>query len=302
MPDANAQADLRGIDIQKLAVGFSEEDILFKKFCTVTPTAAREIRWYQKTSGFLDSSDTTAITASQIANVDFKSRPVVVEQSWTRQTSYVRKYFVESPLISDEDIRDCDPDILATNLHDLTRAVNYQVDARIWDVMTVSRQVTGATINVVDIGVSGTWTGELVGASTNPVKNILSAKQKIRAYGYNPENGVLFLNSHDHGALLNWLISTKGSSIPSYSSERVGDGVVMNILGLRVVVSENVTANFACVYSNEAVRWKEFVPTTARTVEEVGIGTKIRVWEEGEGLLEQPRGVCILSGTGIVAL
>jgi len=118
MADTSAEADIRGIDIDKLAKGFAEEEIVMKRFCNVTSTSAREIRWYQKTAGFLDSTDTTAITASQISNTAFKARPFVVEQSWTRQTSYVRKYFVESPWISQEDIKDNDVDILAANVRD----------------------------------------------------------------------------------------------------------------------------------------------------------------------------------------
>ena len=90
MADTNAQADIRGIDIDRLAKGFADEDNIFKQYCTVSTTSAREIRWYKKTSGFLDSVDTSGITSSQIANVAFKARPVVVEQSWTRQTSYIR--------------------------------------------------------------------------------------------------------------------------------------------------------------------------------------------------------------------
>ncbi len=113
----------------------------------MTPTNAREIRWYQKTSGFLDSTNTTGITASQIENTSDKSSPVVVEQSWTRTTSYVRKYFVESPTISDEDLRDSDIDILAGNVRDLVRAVARQVDSRIYTVLSTGTGVlTGAAI------------------------------------------------------------------------------------------------------------------------------------------------------------
>ena len=113
---SSGEANIRGLDIDKLAKGFGDEQNQFKKVCTLSTTAAREIRWYKKTSGFLDSTDTTGITASQIANTAERALPVVVEQSWTRQTSYVRKYFVESPTISMEDIKDTDVDILATNV------------------------------------------------------------------------------------------------------------------------------------------------------------------------------------------
>ena len=146
MADTSSMAEIRGIDIDKLAKGFADEESFFKKFVVVSATSAREVRWYQKTSGYLDSTDTTGITASQIANVAPKARPVVVEQSWTRNTSYVKKFFVESPTISDEDIRDSDIDILATNVRDLVRAVERQIDARIYTVISTGTGVlTGAS-------------------------------------------------------------------------------------------------------------------------------------------------------------
>ena len=51
--DTASEADIRGIDLNKLAVGFSEGVNKFKKFCAVSTTTAREIRWYKKTAGWL---------------------------------------------------------------------------------------------------------------------------------------------------------------------------------------------------------------------------------------------------------
>ena len=81
MADTNAMAEIRGIDIDKLAKGFADEESIFKKFVTNTSTKAREIRWYQKTSGFLDSSDTTGITSSHIANISFKALPFLEKKA-----------------------------------------------------------------------------------------------------------------------------------------------------------------------------------------------------------------------------
>lgn len=285
MADSSGQAEIRGLDIDKLAKGFANEALVLKKYVTVAPTKAREIRWYQKTAGFLDSPDTTAITASQIANTSSKSRPVVVEQSWTRKTSYVRKYFVESPTISEEDIKDSDVDILATNVRDLVLAVNNQVDTRIYNVLTES--LSPSTINTA----AATGTGWDDGTNGNPVLDLLVAKKNIRSYRYNPDGAVLYINQHEEQMLLNWLITTKGSSIPSYSSERVKDGVVMEILGLKVVVSANATTDYALVFvPKRAATWKQFMPTTSVVMNDPGIGKKIRVWEEGECLLTDPRG------------
>lgn len=289
MADTSGMADIRGIDIDKLAKGFADEENVFKKFLTNATTSAREIRWYQKTSGFLDSSDTTAITASQIANTSARSRPVVVEQSWTRNTSYIRKYFVESPLISIEDIKDTDVDILATLVRDLVRAVERQVDARIYTVLSAGTGVqTGAAT-------ADGWDDSATG---NPILDILTAKQAIRAYGYNPEGAVLAINSIEHKNLLNFLISVKGSSIPSFSSQKVESGVVMEILGCQVVVSENATTDQALIFvPQRAATWKSFSPITTAIVDDPGIGKKIRVFEEGEVLLTDPKACYLITDT-----
>lgn len=274
MADTNAMADIRGIDINKLAKGFADEEIKLKRFVTNSTTKAREIRWYQKTSGFLDSPDTTAITASQIANVSFKARPFVLEQSWTRQTSYVRKYFIESPILTDEDIRDTDIDILATNVRDLVRAVSHQVDLRIYTVLSAGAGNTNATNAPWD---TASFT------NVDMIEDLMEAKMNIRVDGYNPEGAILLLNSTDHKQMITWLISSKGSSIPSFASQKIETGVVMEILGLQVVIDENVTADEALIFiPGVAATWKSFTPLTTAVINDPGIGTKIRVWEEGE--------------------
>jgi len=292
MADNSGMGQIRGIDIDKLAKGFADEQNVFKKFCTQTSTSAREIRWYSKTAGFLDSPDTSGITASQIANTSDRSRPVVVEQSWTRNTSYVRKYFVESPLISDEDIKDTDIDILASNVRDLVRAVERQVDQRIINVITES--YTPANIQTVAATADG-WDDSATG---NPILDLLTAKQMIRAYGYDPEGAVLAINSVEHRNLLNFLISVKGSSIPSFAAQKVESGVVMELLGLRVVVSENVTTDYALVFvPQRAATWKSFTPVSSVVIDDPMIGKKIRVSEEGECLLTDPKAVCLITDT-----
>jgi len=288
MADGSGQADIRGLDIDKLAKGFADEENVFKNFCTISSTNARELRWYKKTSGFLDSTDTTGITASQIANTSEKSLPVVVEQTWTRQSSYVKKYFVESPLISMEDIKDTDVDILATNIRDLVRAVARQVDKRIYDVLTTDNGNTAAA--------TATW-DNATQANVNIVKDLLTAKKLIREDGYNPEGAFLLLTPGDHELMLTNLIFTKGSSIPQFASAQVsGKGVVMEILGLNVVVSTNVDADEAAVVvPQRCMTWKSFMPITAVTIEEKGIGTKIRCWEEGEAIMTDVNACSIIT-------
>lgn len=293
MADTSGQADIRGLDIDKLAKGFADEDLILKKFVTNSTTSAREVRWYQKTSGFLDSADTTGITASQGVGVAEGARPTVIQQSWTRNTSRVRKFFFESPFISEEDIKDSDIDVLATNVRDITRAVGHQVELHIWNILTENQSASNINSNATN----APWnTASYTGV--NIVEDLMEAKMNIRNQGYNPEGAVLMLSPLDHKSLITWLIDGKGSSIPSFASARVGDGVVMEILGLRVVVSTVVTADYACVFVPErACTYKSFIPITARMVEEVGIGSKIRVWEEGIAILTDPKAVNLITNT-----
>jgi hypothetical protein len=72
----------------------------------------------------------------------------------------------------------------------------------------------------------------------------------------------------------------------------------MELLGLRVVIEDGVTVSKALVFVPErAATWKSFVPITAVQVKDEGIGTKIRVWEEGECILTDPNAVNIITNT-----
>ena len=287
MVDNSGQQDIRGVNIDKLAKGFADEENKFKMLCTISPTSAREIRFFRKTAGFLDSADTTAITASQIANTAERARPVVVEQSWTRVTAYARKYFVESPFISIEDIQGTDVDILATNVRDLVRAVARQVDKRIYDVITADNGNTNAATAAWDAA-----------SGQDPVEDILNAKQLIRADGYDPEGAYILMNALAHKSLMTWLITTKGSMIPSWASDKMGSGTVQNILGLKVIVSENVDADeVAVVVPQRCMTWKAFTPLTSAVITDPGIGKKIRVWEEGEAIMTDTNACCIITNT-----
>ena len=298
--DTAAEADIRGIDIDKLVKGFGELVPTFKNYVTKSKTKSREIRWYRKGLSLataqnpLDTPTTQGVTLSQISNTSFKSRPFVVEQSWERQTSYVKKYFVESPMISIEDIKDSDVDILAGNVRELVKAVHFKVDRRIYDVLT--NATTSGTPNPSTVlNTTASVDGWQATATCNPISDLLNAKMEILDSGYNPEGAFCLMTPLEHKSLLNFLINVKGSSIPPFATEKVRSGVVMELLGLKIIVSPNATDDWVITFLQSAVIWKSFVPLTSVVIDEPGIGKKIRVWEEGEGLLAHPRAVHVIS-------
>tara|TARA_Y100000310_G_C20634080_1_gene790253 strand:+ start:663 stop:1568 length:906 start_codon:yes stop_codon:yes gene_type:complete len=299
MADAVGQAEIRGLHIQKLVTGFADEKSLLKPLTRQSKTDSREIRWFQKTAGFLDSTDTTGITASKIINVPERSLPTIVGQTWTRNTSYVKKFFVESETISDEDIKDSDVDVLATTIRDLVRAVANQVDIRVYSTLIEAAAATPTTPNptntLTTVATADGWDDEATG---NPIKDILTGNRKIRAQSYDTNSIVLYINPIEHENLMNFLITVKGSSIPAFSSQAVVKGQVMEILGNRVIVSQNATTDNALQFiPGVSVAWKSFGNITSEVMRDPGIGRKVRVWEHGEGLLENPKSVHQITDT-----
>ena len=297
MVDKSREADIRGIDINKLATGFADEAIVMKSFVTMAKAGARELRWYQKTAGFLDSTSATDFTTSQIYNTSFGSLPVVVEAGWTRQTSYVKKFFVESPTFTIEDLKDNDIDLMATNVRDLVRAVSNQVDIRIYNVVCDKSTLTGDQASGTSVpsaaGTADGWDDEVTG---NPILDILTALESIRTYRYDPSGAVMLLHPGDYTSLVNWLINVKGSSIPNFSSEKVKSGIVTEILGVRVVVNTTFDEDFATIFvPKTTAKWKQFMPLTTAWVDDPGIGKKLRIWEEGEAILENPNSAYVIS-------
>ena len=291
MADTSAQAEIRGIAIDRIARGYADEVMVMKKFVTISPTSARQVRWYQMTAGIYSTTDTTTMTTARLST-DFKARPESVEPSFTRNTSYVLKWMLESPLISNEDIDDNDPELWMKTIDILTRAVSYEVDRHIWDVITESR--TAVNINTVTI--VDEWDDP---ANATPVQDIMEAKEEIANYNYDISNCVLMITPSSATDLMNWIIAQKGANVPDFASQKIVDGVVTSFLGCQVVVSNVVTSDYACVFvPMVACTYKQFKPISTAIVEEPAIGKKFRVYEEGIALLTDPKAVTLLDNIG----
>jgi hypothetical protein len=287
MADTAGMAEIRGIDINKLVEGFADVDIVLKKYVRVINTTAREMRWYSKTAGYLSSPTTTGMTTDLI-ETSAKSMPVVIENSYTRNTSYVRKFFASSPLLSIEDLNDCDPDIWGDIVKDAVRAVNKKVDSRILTVLDASGCGTAAA----------TGNGWNVDADADPMLDFLAAIESIENYGYASNDLIAYMNPAEKKWLLRWLITVKGSSIPGFSSSKVENGDVMQFLGVKIISDPNRPTDTVTIFSpSKAVIWREFMPTTSAIIDEPGVGKTVRVWCEGEAVRPNPYAVFKLTDT-----
>ena len=300
MADTSGEADIRGINIDRLAKGFADlEPNPLKNNILNAKTTSREIRWYQKTSGFLDTPDTTGITATGIVHTE-GALPQVAEQSWTRTSSYVKEFMLESPIITDQDIKDTDIDVFGTNVRDIVRGVQRKVGIRVYSIMTnaaVATPTIPLTNGALTVQRTAATDGWNVAATGNPIKDLLIGQRKFRQKGYDPIGSYVGLNSLEHQYLIDYIVNVKGSSIPGFSSEQLKKGVVMEMLNMNFIVDEIFTTDYVIQWVKEAVKWKSFSNITAVKIVYPLIGVKIRVREEGEAILENPNGVHVISDT-----
>ena len=294
MADSVEMADIRGMEIDKVVKGFALIEYVFKNVCTVTSTSANQIRWYQETA-----ADLTATTPQAVANISPLSVFTTLEPTWTQQNSYVKKYAAEA-MISMEDIKSTDIDVVVRTLLRLTRAVVKQVDTRIWNVLTQDQTIAGMTIqhfDVTDVG-GFQWDGFAAASGADIIKDIAHAKKMLTDYDYVADGATLFVSGKDYESITRWLISFKGSSIPQYASDKVSNGIVMQLLGVNIRVSNNVsTSGAALVVPGRACTWKSYTDTTSVAIVDPGLGTKFRVWEMGEAILTDPKAVVYLTNT-----
>jgi len=286
MADANGQALIRGLDIDKASKDMLEEATIFKNECKFESTSSRQIRWYQKTSGYL-----TTTTPAKISNIPYGARPFVLRQTWTRNTSYTKKYLLDSEMIDMEDETDSDVQIWMNTAEDLTGAVAFDRDGDVWDVVSESQSPT--LIN--DVTSVAAWDAA---SGQNPYADVTEAEQLIREQTKKTPTLKIYLSAKDHKSLKDWLVTTKGSSIPGFSSQLVENKQLLVFDSKQVIVSENVTADYAMVANLErAAIYKEFSGLKTSIITEDQIGRKLRVGTNGITLLVRPKYVALISNT-----
>lgn len=171
MADTVEMQEIRGLDIDKAVKGFALTEYIFKSDCTVSSMSGDAVRWYQETA-----ADLTATAPSKVANISPLSSFPYLEVSWTRNTSYVKKFAAEG-FLSMEDMKSADIDVLARTLLRLTRAVAKQVDLAIYNVLTEN----DTPVNINTVATTAAWDA---GSGQDPIEDIMDAKYQISLYDY----------------------------------------------------------------------------------------------------------------------
>ena len=281
---------LRAEHIDKIVKGFALQEYRFKQLCMVNSSSAWSESYYKETATDLSATG----TGNSLKGVPRLAKFPYGEVSWTKATSYMLKHGIEGT-ISWEDAMMDNIDVIARTLLRISRAIAKSVDADIW--ATISENQTPSAINGLTIAAGYEW-DSAAAANRDPIQDILNAKKMIAEDNYDPDNGngYLVLSPKDYANLLgNANVRNAGQF---YTSDVTKNGKVGRILGLTIIVSNNVTADYAMVcIAKECATWKEAIPLTVKTIDDPGVSKTIRAWEIGVTQLTNPQAVCLISNT-----
>lgn len=281
----NGTANLRAEFVDGVVKGFAERSYKFKQAVMISSTSAWKNTFYRENATPLSSPAGNSIKAIPRG----AAYPQAVVQ-WEKVNSYLEKYGLEDSIFW-EDILTDDVDVQARTMFRIAEGVTKAVDDEIWNALTENR--TAVNIQSVAIAAGYCWDG----ASAAIIDNLMQAKQKIAEYNYDSAGLMVFISPKDHRSIMNYL-AEKGAQFPKVAEEVATNGVIGNLLGMTLVVSNSVTASYALVVKPKiCATWKQAVPLTTTTIEDPYKSVKIRAVEIGVTQVTDPKAVVLISNT-----
>ena len=287
MADTDREADLRYEHIDRAVKAVAKKEYKLKTLCSIDSSSAWTETYYRETN---TDNETDGGTGSTIKGVPQYAPFPFFDVTETKVSSIIEKYAGES-IISLEAEQNATLPMLQRKIYKLSVKITYQVDSAIEAVMSASAGNTFA------ITAGSEWDSATV-ANRDPVYDILYGINMLRADGIDAlnGNGYLVVNGTDY---TNIISNSKVLNHPTFQSvSAVQNGVVNTLGGLKIMVSETVTADQAyVVVGNMALTWKQASPLTVRTIEDPGKSTTIRAWERGVCQIPVPNAVCKITNT-----
>lgn len=285
MADTTGEQDLRAENFEKMVKGFALQEFKMKQLVMVQSSNAWIETYYRETATELTGGLGSAVKGvPRLANFPYG------EVSWTKVQAYIEKYGMEG-VISWEDAMMDNVDVIARTLLRISRAVAYAVDSQIYAVLD------GAAGNTVAVAAGSEWDSATV-ANRDPIQNLLNAKKELYIDNFDPDGNESFLvvSPKDYANLLG---NSKVINNPTFkAADVVSNGVVGKLVGLKIIVSNVVTADRALVViAKECGTWKAASPLSVFTMEDKGVKYTIRAYEMGVCQATTPNAICTITNT-----
>lgn len=287
MVDTAREADTRKEYIDTAVKAAALAEYKLKTLCTIDSSDAWTESYFRETN---TTESTGGGTGSSVSGVPQMAPFPFIEPSWTKVSAVVKKYAAEY-VLSLESQQSATIPMMTRAILRIGRTVAYAVDVAIEAVLSASAG------NTFGITAGNEWDSATV-ANRDPVYDLLYGINMIRADNLDAlnGNGYLVVNGTDY---TNIIRNSKVLQNPSFKgADVVANGVVGTLCGLKIMVSEAVTADQAyIVIAKEALTWKEADPLKVVTIEDPGKSTTIRAWERGVCQIPVPNAVCKITNT-----
>jgi hypothetical protein len=289
MVDTFTEADTRKQTWERDIKGFAAKRYVMKELVMVTSSNAWNNSYYQKTATSLTGGTNAAVNGiPRGANFPFLERGV------TLANAIISQYGGEG-VIYWQDILTSNIAVETETISDVTDAVVYSVDNKIYNVLSGAGVGTG--INTVAITVGYEWDAATV-ANRDPVYDIARAIAEIntdRYPFYSSGRGFIAMNE----ATFTLLITN--SKVLNHPTFKLAEGIIANgvlgrILGGRIVVSPVITNDYVLVgIAKTCGTWKETQPLTVDVIIDPQKKYTIRASEIGVCQLTDPDSLCLIS-------
>jgi len=286
MADEIGEQDIRGENIERAVKGFANKLYKLRQVCLEQSSDKWTETYYRETS--------TPLAAGGNRNVNDVARgalPPELHPTWT-EVSTVHKKFMGQGLVFYEDALTDAIDVQSRTLFRVGESISNAEDLYIYTELTD----VGSTSGVVAAG--DTWNSVTI-ANRDPMGDILIGEAAMMANNYDVlQNGYLLLSPLDYGSLLR---NDKVINNPSFkTADVVSNGVVGQIAGLKIIVSNNVTAGEAMIIMGQrAATLKVVKPITSAIIEDQGVNFKIRAWAIEHLQITDPQAIYTITGTQV---
>jgi hypothetical protein len=284
MADTMGMADLRAEHIDSAVTGFVLSEYKLKPLCLIKKSSAQTESYYAETS-----TELTGGTGNAVRGVPRGADFPFLEASWTKYSSVQEKYAGKGIVFYEDQLFN-NFDVISRTFEKIGHAVAYAVD------IVIEASISTNAGNTFAITSGSEWDSATV-ANRDPISDLFQAIRLCAEDNYDVlKNGYLVVNPQDY----QWLLSNvKVTNNPSFkSADVITNGVVGQLAGLKIVVSNAVTADQAYVLQGQkAVVWQEAAPLKVFQVKEDGIKTTISAFEMGVAQVTNPNAICKITNT-----
>ena len=291
MVDTFSEADNRKQVWEKDIKGFAKKRYVCRDLVMIQSTNAWTNTYYQKTATSLTGGAGSAIEGIP-RGADFP----FVERGTTLSSARILQYGGEG-VIYWQDILTSNLRIQAETISDVTDAVVYSVDNKIYNCLTEND--TPNLINTVAIAAGSEWDSATL-QNRDPVQDFLNAIKEITIDRYpilTSGMGWIVMNETDYANIMG---NSKVINHPTFKLAEgiIRNGVLAHLVGLGIKVSPVVTADKCLVVmAKKCGTWKIAQALTVDVMIDPQKKYTIRASEIGVAQLTDPEAVCLITNT-----